>query len=171
MLRLLALSGCVVAAALQAQIVVLGASGNIAGHVLQALRHEASVPVAALSRSDDVAYTGCDHFTYGTCDMSDPASVHAALRPYADRDLRVFLATANGPQQAELEVNVIKAVADLAANGGSAGRQFIVKLSTCSAVMADGGGEALYAAHVAAEAALAASGVPHVVLRPHFYMQ
>ena len=99
--------------------------------------------------------------TVAEADHSDVASIDAALCNLPE--FRLFIACANVPQQAQIETNLCEA----AARHGAA---YAVKLSTVTPVLEmEQGGP--YAAHLAAEAALASCGVPYTVLRPNLFMQ
>ena len=136
---------------------VVGATGTVGSEVVAALRARGA-RVRGLVR--DVARARAtlgDEVELAEADLGDPAAVRRAL----DGVARVFLLTANSPVQLDHE----RAVLDAAA---AAGVQRVVKLSAISAD--PGSASSFLAAHGRAEALLARSGLPAVVLRPNFFM-
>lgn len=120
--------------------VVFGATGTVGRHVLAGL---AACGVDARGVSRAVA------------DLDDPASVRAVVAGAS----QVLVCTPNHPRQAEREIALVDALAP--------GTR-VVKVSAVAA--RTGSPSAFGDAHGRAEAHLAASGLPAVVLRPGFYL-
>jgi uncharacterized protein YbjT (DUF2867 family) len=138
-------------------ILVVGATGTVGCEVVGALRARGA-PVRALVHDAARGRSALgEEVALAEADLGDATAVRRAL----DGVERVFLLTANGPAQLDHE----RAVLDAAA---AAGAQLIVKLSAISAD--PGSASSFLAAHGRAEALLARSGLPAVVLRPNFYM-
>lgn len=159
----LALLHC--ASALRPTVVVTGATGRVGSEVVRALRsaHDASIVVlvrdAAKARA---AFDFADELTVLEADYADEAAVGSALATL-EPSFRLFLACANGPAQATLETNLLRAAE-------RAGASFCCKLSTVGAVLAMKKGGP-YAAHLQVEEALRESALRHCVLRPSLFMQ
>jgi uncharacterized protein YbjT (DUF2867 family) len=138
-------------------ILVVGATGTVGSEVVAALRAR-GVPVRALVRDAGRARAALgEGVDLAEGDLGDAAAVRRAF----DGVTRVFLLTPNGPDQLEQE----RAVLDAA----SAARvERVVKLSAISAD--PGSASSFLASQGRAEALLARSGLPAVVLRPSFYM-
>ena len=120
--------------------------------------------MVALVRSADKArklFESDDAVTIAEADYADADAIDSSLREL--QSYRMFVACGNGPDQAANEANLIAAAA-------RHGAGYAVKLSTVTPVleMKEGGP---YAAHLEAEAALAACGVPYSILRPNLFMQ
>ena len=120
--------------------------------------------MVALVRSADKArklFNNDAAITIAEADYADADAIDSSLREL--QSYRLFVACSNGPGQAANEANLCAAAA-------RHGAEYAVKLSTVTPVleMKEGGP---YAAHLEAEAALAASGVPYSILRPNLFMQ
>ena len=138
-------------------ILVVGATGTVGSEVVAALRARGA-PARALVRDAARGRAALgEGVELAEADLGDPAGVRRAF----DGVTRVFLLTANGPDQVEHE----RAVLDAAA---AARVERIVKVSAISA--APGSAASFLAAHGRAEALLERSGLPAVVLRPNFFM-
>jgi uncharacterized protein YbjT (DUF2867 family) len=135
-------------------ILVTGATGNVGPHVVKALRRRGA-QVRALIHERPGAF-GLDVELAGG-DLGDRDSILAACK---GTDV-LFLACANHPMQVEWETNAIDAAAE-------AGVRRIVKLSARGA--GTGPPDGFWAWHGRIEEHLLASGVPSVLLRPHFSM-
>jgi len=145
-------------------VVVAGATGKVGSAVVRSLVESGGVEVVALVRSAEKAralYGDGSGVTIAEADYSDTDALDAALCQHPA--CRLFIACSNVPQQARLEMNLCEA----AVRHGAA---YAVKLSTVTPVleMKEGGP---YAAHLASEQALAASGLPFTILRPNLFMQ
>jgi len=144
-------------------VVVAGATGKAGSAVVRSLVESGGVDVVALVRSAERAralYGDGSGVAIAEADYSDTDALDAVLCQHPA--CRLFIACANGPQQARLEINLCEA----AVRHGAA---YAVKLSTVTPVleMKVGGP---YGAHLESEAALAASGLPFTVLRPNLFM-
>lgn len=137
-------------------ILVTGATGNLGGQVLAALRQR-DVSVHALVRDSSRAHSldGTPEVVLG--DYGEPKSLVAAL----DGVDRAFLVSANGPAQVAQECAVIDAAARV-------GTSLIVKVSAQGA--APDAPVGFWRAHAAIEQHLAHSGVRSIVLRPTYLM-
>jgi uncharacterized protein YbjT (DUF2867 family) len=135
-------------------ILVTGATGNVGPHVVGALRRRGA-QVRALAHERQAAF-GPD-VEVVTGDLGDRDSVLAACKGI---DV-LFLACANHPMQVEWETGAIDAAAE-------AGVRRIVKLSARGA--GTGPEDGFWAWHGRIEDHLLASGIPSVLLRPHFSM-
>jgi len=139
-------------------ILVVGATGTVGGEVVRLLA-ERGEPVRALVRdpfkASRLARPGVE-LVQG--DLAAPASLPPVLRGVD----RVFLVTRSGPETVPLQGAMIAAAA-------AAGVARLVRVS----VLGIGSGlpVGLFDWHAAMEAALEASGVPGVNLRPTSYMQ
>lgn len=139
-------------------ILVVGATGTVGSEVVRQLR-ERDVAVRALVRSPekarDVEAAGAEAVVG---DLARPET----LAPALDGVDKAFMVLSPSPDQAELETNLVNAVA-------AAGGIPIVKLSV---VGADPEAPVRFGAqHGAVERVLADSGVPHTLLRPTDFMQ
>ena len=149
-------------------VVVAGATGRVGSAVVRSLVRRDEVDVVALVRNADKArklFEADKAVTIAEADYADVDAIDSAILSSV-RELqscRMFVACSNGPDQAQLEANLCAAAA-------RRGAEYAVKLSTVTPVleMKEGGP---YAAHLEAEAALAASGVPYSILRPNLFMQ
>lgn len=138
-------------------ILVTGATGTVGLHVVRELL-ERGVSVRAFVRGPRrAAGVLGDRVELTTGDLADPASIRAAL----DGVDRVFLCSANHPQQVEHETNVIDAAA-------AAGIRRLVKVGANGAQV--GSPLRFWDAHGRIEAHLRGSGLPAVVLHPSTYM-
>lgn len=142
-------------------ILVTGASGHLGRLAVHALleRGVAAADVVATARRtdglDDLAALGV---TIRRLDYDDVASIDAAL---AGVD-RVLLVSSNDVGN---RVPQHRAVIDAAARAG------VSLLAYTSILRADTSSLALARSHAATEAALAESGVPHVLLRNGWYLE
>lgn len=161
-------------------IVVAAANGKVGRHVLAALAGKDSLTIVPLVRSTsrlraelerlDLSTSLCDAMVRDAieCDYTDTDAVSAAfskIRPglISFDELRLFLATGNGPRQAEAECNVLQAARRV-------GVTYVVKLSTATQVLEMESGP--YQAHRQVEAALQqAESLCYTVLRPNIFMQ
>jgi uncharacterized protein YbjT (DUF2867 family) len=142
----------------QAMIMVAGGTGTTGGEVIR-LMQEKGEPFMAMVRSaanaDKLQAKGIDTIL---ADLSDPASLSPAMKGVES----FFLLSASVSNQADLQLNAVEA-AEVAGVG------FIVKVSV---VGADPDSPlTLGRAHAEVEEGLAASGVPHAVLRAGSFMQ
>jgi uncharacterized protein YbjT (DUF2867 family) len=136
-------------------ILVTGATGNVAAHVVRELQARAATVRALVRDPHKAAALGDVDIVIG--DFDDPASLRRAM---AGVD-RVYLSAADGPRKVAHETALVDAAAD-------AGVERIVKLS---AMHADPGSRLpAYRWHGEIEAHLQRRGVPSVVLRPAFFM-
>jgi uncharacterized protein YbjT (DUF2867 family) len=142
----------------KARILVTGATGRVGGALAPLLKRAGAQVVALVrdpARAKPLAAQGIE---LRQADLADPASLPKALKGID----KAFLATANSPDQAALESNLIQAAA-------AAGVGHIVKLSAQPAGMVPP--RSFGVQHREAEIALELSGVPFTVLRPHVFMQ
>jgi uncharacterized protein YbjT (DUF2867 family) len=139
-------------------ILVIGATGTTGTQVVKALTG-AGEQVRALARTPEkakaLAGPGVE-FVRG--DLADPTSLEPAFRG-ADR---VFLVSAPDPQVGRLHANATAAAK-------KAGVKHLVRLSALGSDPKSP--VSLLRLHGEADAALATSGVPYTVLRPHYFMQ
>ncbi|WP_433719266.1 NAD(P)H-binding protein [Actinoplanes sp. CA-051413] len=134
-------------------ILVTGATGTIGSAVVQAL-HDTGVPVRALVRDPTKAADRLPHGTaLATGDLNDPGSVAPALPGIAG----LFLLA--GYDNAE----------QLLADARAAGVGHVVLLSS-SSVLGTDTDNAVARYHLAAERAVAGSGIPWTFLRPNSFM-
>ncbi|HEY5142591.1 MAG TPA: SDR family oxidoreductase [Solirubrobacteraceae bacterium] len=139
-------------------LLVIGGTGTVGSEVIRQLQ-AAGRPVRALVRTqgkaDAVRAAGAEPVLG---DVADPATLGPAL----DGVARLFVVLSGGPDHVQLETNVIDAAA-------AKGDVTIVKLSV---IGADPDSSVRFAAaHGRIEQVLAASGVPHTLLRPNDFMQ
>jgi NAD(P)H dehydrogenase (quinone) len=144
------------------KIVVTGATGAFGSHAIQALLSQGTRPDQIVATGRDTAKL--DGFrrqgiAVRQVDYDDPASLRAALEG-ADRLLFVS-ASLPGPQRVQQH----QAVVDEAARAG------VSLVAYTSAPKADTSDMILAEDHAATERALAASGVPHAVLRNGWYIE
>lgn len=139
-------------------ILVIGSTGTVGSEVVRQAR-EAEADVRALVRSPEKgssAEAAGVELAIGDC--SDPSSLDAALEGVD----HLFLVLPAGPDQVELETNVIEAA-------GRKGGVHVVKLSV---IGADPDAPVRFgASHGKIEKTLAESGLPHTLLRPTDFMQ
>ena len=131
-------------------VVVAGATGKAGSAVVRSLVESGGVDIVALVRSAAKARTlyGEDSgVEIAEADYADTDALDAVLREH--QACRIFIACANGPNQARLEVNLCEAAK-------RHGASYAVKLSTATPVLEMKAGGP-YGAHLEAEAALAAS--------------
>ncbi|MCK9899688.1 hypothetical protein CC117_06990 [Parafrankia colletiae] len=139
------------------KILVTGATGTVGSYLVRALR-DRSVPVRAYVRDAGrgIERLG-DDVELVVGDFGDQRALRRAMHGVDG----VFLASPNGPRQAEYECAVIDAA-------GAAWVQRIVKLSALGAEI--GSPLTFFDVHGRVEQHLWASGVPAAVLRPAFYL-
>ena len=143
-------------------IVVTTPSGRVGSALIRALDAR-GVPIVVLARDAAKARASLTaNIRVLEADYGDPDALEAAFASISG-STRVFLACGNSPTQATLECNLLDAAQRHNA-------EYVVKLSTASAVLEDERGGP-YAAHLEVEAALAACGVAHTVLRPNLFFQ
>ncbi len=138
-------------------ILVCGATGTIGGQVIEQFA-AAGLPVTALVRKRPEEGSKRPGVTYVVGDMADRESMASALQGVE----KLFLVSANGEEQAELEENVIAA----AAKGGVA---HVVKLSVMGAALDARSGFGRL--HARTENALQDSGMQWTILQPNMLMQ
>ncbi len=139
-------------------ILVAGATGTTGGEVVRLLQEQGE-PFTAMVRSaakaEALQAAGVDTVV---ADLADRASLGLAMKGAES----LFLLSASVADQADLQLNAVEA-----AEKASVG--FIVKVS---ALGADPESPlALGRAHADVEEGLAASGIPHAILRPGSFMQ
>lgn len=139
-------------------ILVAGGTGTTGGEVVRLLQEQGE-PFTAMvrnaARAEELQAAGIDTIL---ADLSDPASLATAMKGAES----LFLLSASVANQADLQLNAVEAAE-------TAGVGFIVKVS---AVGADPESPlALGRAHAEVEEGLAASGVPHAILRAGSFMQ
>lgn len=139
-------------------ILVTGATGTVGGEVARSLTARGErVRVLVRDGAKGAPFEQNGH-EVAVGDFSDPASLDAAL----DGVDHVFLVCAAGPDQAELEGNVIDAAV-------RAGVDHLVKLSVAGA---DAGATVRFARiHAEVEEKLRASGLGYTLLQPNGFMQ
>ena len=147
-------------------VVVSGASGRVGSEVARDLSKRPHVRVVALVRSAEKARAMLpDGVVVLEADYGDRTALDAALAR-VEAGFRLFLACGNSPQQAELELNVVRAAR-------ARGCAFCCKLSTATPALEMRQGP--YEAHLRVEAALREESsdarLPHAVLRPNLFMQ
>ena len=138
-------------------VVVAGATGKAGSAVVRSLVESGGVDIVALVRSAAKARTlyGEDSgVEIAEADYADSDALDAVLREHPA--CRIFIACANGPNQARLEMNLCEAAK-------RHGASHAVKLSTATPVLEMKAGGP-YGAHLESEAALAASGLPCTML-------
>ncbi|WP_306432486.1 NmrA family NAD(P)-binding protein [Streptomyces sp. A1136] len=138
----------------------MGATGTTGGALLRRLT-ELDVPCRAISRTPDTLRAVTDARTpveIVGADAADPRTLRDALKG----STQLFLAMANSPRQAELEINAIDAAA-------LCGVQHVVKLSAPAAEPASP--VAISRGHWRVEEHLAATGMTATLLRPYAFMQ
>jgi len=136
-------------------VLVIGATGNVGGHVVRELTERGTRVRAFVRDSGAAERLGDVELAVG--DLDDVVSLRRAL-PGVDR---VFLATADGPAKVAQECAAVAAAA-------GAGVELLVKLSAMHAHPQSP--LPAFAWHGAVEAHLHAGGPPAVVLRPAFFM-
>lgn len=139
-------------------IVVFAARGRVGQRVCAAL-HKAGHRVTAIT-TNPAASAELAAFGYKPCvvDLRQPDTIGPACR---DADA-VFLATEDAPDQSDVEIGLIRMMAN-------AEVPFVVKLSAQSAGLNPP--VSFGKDHIRAERALADSGIAHAVLRPTFFLQ
>lgn len=139
-------------------ILVTGGTGTIGSEVVRLLE-ELREPFTVMVRSAEKARAlqAADVDTV-LADLADPATLGPAMKGAES----VFLLSPSVANQAELQLNAVEAAE-------TAGVGFIVKIS---ALGADPDSPLMLGrAHAEVEEGLAASGIPHVLLRPGAFMQ
>lgn len=138
-------------------ILVLGAGGNVGNHLCELL-DETELEYRAAFRSPDKLEAALDQGVEAVeIDLARPQTVRAAMEDVS----RVFLLTAASPQLAERERAAITAAV-------RANVELVVKVSVWDADTQD---YSFASWHAPSEQALAASGLPHHLLRPNGFMQ
>ena len=137
-------------------IAVLGATGRIGRHVVEALA-DRPVEACALVRRPDIDGLPIPAVR---ADLSDPPSVRAAL----EGATRLFLVTPHGPEQDLLEAVAIAAAAD-------AGVKHVVKVSGGAASLGPNGVTSTATAHWRSEQRIEHAGMGFTFLRPSFLQQ
>jgi uncharacterized protein YbjT (DUF2867 family) len=139
-------------------VLVVGATGTVGPHVVRALTDQ-QVPVRALARNADRARGLLPDGT--DVRPGDPGRDDDLLAA-ASGAAALFLLTSHGHQMADLQLRIIRAVRRTGIR--------IVKLSGTSSAIHPDGPQACRQ-HWEIEQVLAASGQPHVILRPNAFMQ
>jgi len=139
-------------------IAVMGATGHTGNGIAQRLLG-AGEKVRVLARSPEKAKAiAGPNVEFVKGDLADPKSLDAAFKG-ADR---VFLVSAPDPDVRTLHGNAFAAAK-------KAGAKHLVRLSALGSDPKSP--VSLFRWHGETDAALAKAGVPHTVLRPHFFMQ
>jgi uncharacterized protein YbjT (DUF2867 family) len=142
----------------RAMILVAGGTGMTGGEVVRLLQEQGE-PFTAMVRdaakAEELQSAGIDTVL---ADFSDPASLAPAMKGVES----LFLLSASVANQADLQLNAVEAAE-------TAGVGFIVKVSAAGADPESP--LTLGRAHAEIEEGLAASGVPHAVLRAESFMQ
>jgi NAD(P)H dehydrogenase (quinone) len=144
-------------------IVVTGATGAFGGHAIKELLRRGTGRDQIVATGRDAAKLDAlrrDGITVREADYDDPAALCAALDG-ASRLLFVSSGSEPGPHRVQQHQTVIDAAV-------AAGVSLVVYTS---APKADTSDMILAADHAATERALAASGLPHVVLRNGWYIE
>jgi uncharacterized protein YbjT (DUF2867 family) len=143
-----------------AEVLVIGATGNIGGATLAALR-AAGVKAAAFVRDPERAaqVLGQDQ-PLRVGDLRDPASLAAAL----DGIERVHLCSGNDPDLREQQLNAVAAIerSDV---------RRVVKISASPVATGADSPSRVGRDHAAVEEALRATGLEVVAIRPNVFMQ
>jgi len=139
------------------KILVFGGSGNVGRPLVsELLDHGAQVRVVSRAASERAQERdGLEHFA---ADMNVPNTLSAA---FDDVD-RVFLLTPMGPNETHLGLTVLSLILEKAP-------EILVYLSSDLSVRAPQVPHA--GSKVGIEAAIRASGLPHVIFRPTYFMQ
>lgn len=139
-------------------ILVTGGTGTTGGEVVRLLREQGepfTVMVRSAAKAETLQAAGVEVVL---ADLADPASLAPAMKGAES----LFLLSGSVANQAELQLNAVEAAE-------TAGVGFIVKVS---ALGADPESPlTLGRAHADVEEGLAASGIPHAILRPGSFMQ
>jgi len=139
-------------------ILVVGATGTVGSEVVRQLRTVGQDVRALVRTAEKASAAEADGATAVLGDVAQPDSLGPALEGID----HVFLVLPGAEDQVRLESNVIDAVK-------AAGDIHLVKLSV---IGADPDAPVRFGAnHGKIEQALAASGVPHTLLRPNDFMQ
>ena len=143
-----------------APVLVMGATGNVGGATLTALR-EAGVEAVAFVRNRDRAteQLGPDQ-PVRVGDLADKASVAAALEGIE----RVLLCSGNDPGLREQQLNAVEAIA-------ASDVRRIVKISASAVATRPDSPARVGRDHAAIEEALRATGREVVAIRPNVFMQ
>jgi uncharacterized protein YbjT (DUF2867 family) len=146
-------------------ILVTGATGKVGSDLIAQLT-AAGQPVRALVRDPEkAARTLPAEVELARGDLSDEASIAAAL----EGAHRLFLLSPPNESMLDLERTAIRAAARAAAGTSSSGLRHLVKLSVIDADPASR--HFIEHAHGVAEADIRAAGIPFTFLRPNFFMQ
>jgi len=137
-------------------IALLGATGQVGGHVAAGLAAAGAQAQALVRRPADAALP----IPAVHADLADPPSVRAAL----EGARRLFLLTPHGPDQDLLEAVAIDAAA-------AAGVEHVVKVSGGAASLGPNGITATAIAHWHGEQRIERAGLGFTFLRPSFYQQ
>ncbi len=139
-------------------ILVIGATGNVGRELVRELS-AAGQTVRAMtrdpSRAESLRLPGVE---LAQGDLARPSSLKTAFKGVE----RVFLASPGGPGQVDEQNEAFK-------RAKKAGAGLLVKLSAMG-VSADSPSQ-IFRWHAQNELKLAKSGLPHVILRPNFFMQ
>ncbi|MCZ6603660.1 MAG: NAD(P)H-binding protein, partial [Alphaproteobacteria bacterium] len=141
-------------------IVIFGATGNIGSALVKELKAKGAAFRCAV-RDPEAAHGKLgDGVELVQADLSDRASVDAAV---AGAD-KVFLVCGHSPALSDLEGNAIEAAK-------AAGVKLFVKCSGSTAGITPDAESVVGRAHYAGEQALKASGMDYVILQPNLFFQ
>src|SRR5260370_3808685 len=143
-------------------ILVTGAGGTVGAEIvkrLQTLGARFRAAYYTQSKAEEAQRKGIDGVAL---DFAKPETIARALAGPDGRGVdRVFLISANVPQQTELELNVVR----------EAKRAGVVQLVKSSVWGAESEAFSFAKIHRPVEKEIAASGIPYTILRPNGYMQ
>jgi uncharacterized protein YbjT (DUF2867 family) len=143
-----------------ARVLVIGATGNVGGATLTALRDSGVEAVAFVRNRDRAAETFGPDQPVRVGDLEDRQSVTAALQGIE----RVHLCSGNDPGLREQQLNAVEAIA-------ASDVRRVVKISASPVATAANSPSRVGRDHSAVEDALRATGLETVVIRPNVFMQ
>lgn len=139
-------------------ILIIGATGTVSSSIIAQLRHSTHSIVALVRNLDKAKSLAQSGIEVRTGDLEQPWTLGDAFR---DIDT-VWLLTPPGPRAPEQSSNALHAAR-------RAGVRHIVRMSAFGA--AHDAPAINGRLHALSDAELIASGIPHTIIKPHFFMQ
>jgi uncharacterized protein YbjT (DUF2867 family) len=141
-------------------IAVVGATGNTGRAVVKELRALGESPVCIVRNAEKAREVLGPEANFAVAEVHDRPAMEKALQGVK----RVFVVTGHNPNSGEQQINILDAAK-------AAGAEYFIKVSGGKAMATADSETPVGRGHHAVEAAMKASGLKWVILRPGLFMQ